>query len=502
MELQNYVNGEFQKSGAKEFVEVCNPATGEVISKVPLSSKADLDSAVKHAELAFPGWSGMTTKARAAICFKLHTLIGEHAEELARLIVEENGKNITEALADVAKGNETCEWATGLPTIAAGRKLEVSRGIQCEEVRKPLGIVGAIVPFNFPLMVPFWTIPISLTMGNCVILKPSEKVPMTMQKVVELFQKAGFPPGVFQIVHGTHEVATAICEHEGISAVSFVGSSKIAEIVKNTCNRVNKRVLALGGAKNHLIALPDCDLNMTARDVVVSFAGCAGQRCMAASVLLIVGENPDLLNAVVANAKALKFGQAAGEVGPVIDEISQRRIVDYIEKAVDQDGATLLLDGRSWAKLEGTWVGPTILLHKSPQDAAMKEEIFGPVLSIYQAENWDEAIAIENDNPYGNAACIYTESGASSEWFTSRFRASMLGVNVGIPVPREPFSFGGLYGTKSKFGDVDITGDGAMEFFSNRIKITSKWSASYGSNKRTADGEVKTKDAANFDGKM
>ena len=269
MELQNFVNGEFvsPKSHTRDFVDVSNPATGEIISRVPLSSRSDLDAAVKHAQAAFPAWSGMTIKARAAVCFKLHSLISENAEELAKLIVKENGKNMTEALADVAKGNETCEWATGLPTVAPGRKLEVSRGIQCEEVRKPLGVVGAIVPFNFPLMVPFWTIPISLTMGNCVILKPSEKVPMTMQKMVELFQKAGYPPGVFQIVHGTHEVATAICEHEDIRAVTFVGSSKIAEIVKNTCNRVNKRVLALGGAKNHLIALPDCDLQMTARDV-------------------------------------------------------------------------------------------------------------------------------------------------------------------------------------------------------------------------------------------
>lgn len=503
-DLKNYINGEFVSVKAKGSVDVQNPATGEVISKVPLSSKADVDAAVKHAQAAFPGWSGMTTKARAAICFKLHMLIQENADELAKLIVEENGKNMTEALADVAKGNETCEWATGIPTVAPGRKLEVSRGIQCEEVRKPLGVVGAIVPFNFPLMVPFWTVPISLTMGNCVILKPSEKVPNTMQKCVELFQKAGFPPGVFQIVHGTSEVATAICEHEGISAVSFVGSSKIAEIVKTTCNRLNKRVLALGGAKNHLIALPDCDNNMTARDVVVSFAGCAGQRCMAASVLLVVGDNEELLDSVVANASALKPGREAGQVGPVIDELSKARIIDYIDKAVNKDGATLLLDGRSWAdKKEGTWVGPTILLHKNSEDAAMREEIFGPVLSVYKAASWDEAIAIENSNPYGNAACIYTESGANAEWFTSRFRASMLGVNVGIPVPREPFSFGGLYGTKSKFGDCDITGDGAMEFFSNRIKVTSKWSASYGSNKRTADGAVKgAKDAANFDGKM
>jgi methylmalonic acid semialdehyde dehydrogenase len=509
--LENYINGQFVKVKSKGTVDVECPATGKVLSKVPLSTKADLDEAVKHAQAAFPAWSGMTTKARAALMFKLHMLIQDNADELAGLIVEENGKNLTEALADVAKGNETAEWATGLPTVAPGRKLEVSRGINCEEHRRPLGIVGAIVPFNFPLMVPFWTIPISLTMGNCVILKPSEKVPNTMQRVCKLFEDAGFPPGVFQVVHGTGEVASALCEHPDISAISFVGSSKIAEIVKNTCNKNNKRVLALGGAKNHLIALEDCDTAMTARDVTVSFAGCAGQRCMAASVLIVVGDNQPLIDMVVANAGALQPGQEAGKVGPVIDQMSKDKILSYIGSAEKDDGAKILLDGRSWAdKKEGTWVGPTILLHKSATDKAMTDEIFGPVLSIIQVETWEEAIAIENANPYGNAGCIYTEKGANAEWFTQRFRAAMLGVNVGIPVPREPFSFGGLYGTKSKYGDHDVTGDGAMEFFSNRIKVTSKWSSSYSSNKRKSDGEAEGApanskahvDKANFDGKM
>jgi len=352
-------------------------------------------------------------------------------------------------------------------------------------------VVAAVVPFNFPAMVPMWTIPISLTMGNCVILKPSEKVPMTMMRMASLMVEAGLPAGVFQIVNGATEVVQALCAHPQISALSFVGSSRVASIVSESCHKLNKRVLALGGAKNHLIALPDCDVGMAAKDVVASFAGCCGQRCMAASVLLVVGENPDLLQEIVAAAGALKSGQAAGQVGPLIDRIAKDRVLSYIDQA-EAGGARILLDGRSWAKSheKGFWVGPTVILHTNRADAALQDEIFGPVLSILQVDSWDEAIAIENSNPYGNAACIYTEKGANAEWFVKRFRCAMIGVNIGIPVPREPFSFGGLYGTQSKYGDCDITGDGAMEFFSNRIKVTSKWTSSYSTTaKKRANGE-------------
>lgn len=306
--------------------------------------------------------------------------------QLSKIIVRENGKNYTEAMADVAKGNETAEWATSLPQLAAGKKLEVSRGINCEEQRRPLGVVGAIVPFNFPLMVPFWTVPIALTMGNCVILKPSEKVPSTMQRVCELFIEAGVPPGVFQVVHGAVEVVTSMCAHPHIQAVSFVGSSKVAEIVATSCRKLNKRVLALGGAKNHLVALQDADAGMAARDITASFAGCAGQRCMAASVLIVVGENKPLVDQIVAAASALKAGQEAGQVGPVIDGIAQKRILHYIDEAESKYGCKLLLDGRGWAKQNpnGFWVGPTVIMHNNKTDPALLDEIFGPVLSIIQ----------------------------------------------------------------------------------------------------------------------
>lgn len=279
-------------------------------------------------------------------------------------------------------------------------------------------------------------------------------------------------------------------------AVTFVGSSPVAKLVADRCRSLNKRVTALGGAKNHLVALPDCDVDGAASDICVSFAGCAGQRCMAASVLLLVGEQQVLLSKLVANANSIEPGCGPGQLGPVIDVASYNKILSYIELA-EKDGAKILLDGRSWKKEVGNWVGPTIILHSSPDDVTMKEEVFGPVLSVYVCSSWEEAIAIENSNPFGNAASIYTTNGGNAEWFLAKFRASMLGVNIGIPVPREPFSFGGLYGTLSKYGDMDITGDGGVEFFSNRIKVTSKWSVV----KRTVpeNGAV---DQANFAGTM
>lgn len=521
--LTNFIDGKFVAPEGVTYLPVVSPSDQTVIARVPLSTSTHVDQAVAAAKRAFPEWSGLTIKQRAGIMMKFHHLMDAHAQELAELIVRENGKNITEALADVAKGNETVEWAASLPQVAPGRILEVSRGISCQEVRQPLGVVAAIVPFNFPAMVPMWTIPISLTVGNCVILKPSEKVPTTMQRIAELMIEAGIPPGVFQIVHGAVDVVNSFCDHPDITAVTFVGSSKVANIVTQRCNQYNKRVLALGGAKNHLIALPDCDIGMAARDIVASFAGCCGQRCMAASVLLLVDEDKEssdspavldaLLEQVVSLSAALQAGQGAGQVGPLIDNLAKERVLHYIADS-EANGAKILLDGRSWATREkGFWVGPTVILHTNGEDKALKDEIFGPVLSVYRVSTREEAIAIENANPYGNAGCIYTERGCNAEWFTKRFRAAMLGVNIGIPVPREPFSFGGLYGTLSKFGTSDITGDGAMEFFTNRIKITTKWTASYGTGSgsqpaakrarvENATNGSQVEDKANFDGRM
>jgi len=432
----NFIGGQFSPPKTGGYLDVMSPIDETIIGKVALSTSEDLDSAVELAKQAFGAWSSMTVKARAAIMFRLHRLIENCADELADLVVRENGKNKAEALASIAKGNETVEWACSMPQLMQGKQLEVSRGIYCQDSYEPLGVVGCIVPFNFPIMVPMWTVPIALVTGNCVILKPSEKVPITMCRVAELMKEAGIPDGVFQMVNGNAEAATALCEHPQISAVTFVGSSPVAEIVAKKCRALNKRVLALGGAKNHLVALPDCNYEMAAQDIVASFAGCAGQRCMAASVLLLVGDTGDLLDQIVARTAALCPGVEAGQVGPLIDALSKNKVLKYINEA-EQQGCKLLVDGRGWAeRTPGTWVGPTIILHNSADDAAMKEEIFGPVLSVLQVQTWDEALYIENCNAFGNAASVYTSIGANAEYFVSRFRAGMLGVNIGIPVPR------------------------------------------------------------------
>jgi malonate-semialdehyde dehydrogenase (acetylating)/methylmalonate-semialdehyde dehydrogenase len=402
----------------------------------------------------------------------------------------------------VAKGNETVEYACSLPQLAQGNVLKVSSAVTCEDRRDPLGVIASIVPFNFPFMVPMWTVPIALVMGNTVVLKPSEKVPLTMHRVAKLFEEAGFPPGVFNMVQGTREAVESLIDHPSVKAVTFVGSSPVAKIVNNRCRDLGKRCTALGGAKNHLVALPDCDVEGAASDICASFAGCAGQRCMAASVLMLDGEQDGLLNSLIEKASKVEAGSKPGQMGPVIDTVSYQNIISYIE-AAEKDGAKILLDGRAWKRDEGNWVGPTIILHSSPKDKTMTDEVFGPVLSIYVVSSWEEAIMIENSNPFGNAASIYTTNGGNAEWFTSKFRASMLGVNIGVPVPREPFSFGGLYGTKSKYGDMDITGDAAMEFFSNRIKITSKWPVQRSTNNKRSNEEMTgAKDAANFAGQM
>jgi len=498
----NLIAGAVCPSKSGEYMPVTSPSTGEEIGKVALSGPADVDEAVKAAQIAYPKWSGLTMKARAAIMFKFHHLLGEHAEELAELIVLENGKNKTEALADVAKGNETVEWACGMPQLALGNVMEVSRGITCHDFRDSIGVVGCIVPFNFPCMVPMWTTPIALVAGNCVILKPSEKVPLTMQRVAQLMKQAGIPEGVFQMVNGAVPVVEAICDHPQIKAVTFVGSSKVAELVAKRCRNLNKRVLALGGAKNHLVALPDCDLASCASDITVSFCGCAGQRCMAASVLQLVGgEQQELLDKVVALAGALKPGTGAGEMGGVIDIASRDRIVGLIGQS-EKYGSKILLDGRKWSERAGSWVGPTIILAKDANDPLLNVEVFGPLITVLRVPSWEESIALENSNEWGNAACIYTTVGAHAEWFQQRFRAGMIGVNIGVPVPREPFAFGGLYPSLSKFGDMDITGQGAMEFFTTRRKVTTKWGAPSPAAPVKAAVTGDAADAASFAGKM
>jgi len=474
--IRNFIGGEFVSiKDETNAVPVTNPATGDVIAKVPLSSTEEIDHAVQVAKAAQVKWAAQTVKTRVQCLFKLKQLIEANMSKLMDLVVEEHGKCRPEAQASIMKGVETLEWATSLPQLLPGKYLEVSRGITCRDKRDPIGVVVSIVPFNFPLMVPFWTVPIAIGCGNAVILKPSEKVPKTMSFWASLFKEAGVPDGIFQTVNGTISTVNGLIDHPDVKAVTFVGSSPIAKAVTERAHGLGKRALCLGGAKNHMCVLPDADFEMCTTDIMNSFAGSAGQRCMAASVLLMVGKfPPKFLELLSTKAKALKAGQEAGEIGPVIDQASKDKILRYINEAVDRDGAEILVDGRDWAQKEkGFWVGPTILKHKSKKDAAMHEEIFGPVLSVYEVATKEEAIEIENGNPFGNAAAIYTSVGQHADWFLSRFSAAMLGVNIGVPVPREPFSFGGM--NLSNFGTSDLTGEGGMEFFTQRKKITQKW---------------------------
>ncbi|KAJ3213579.1 hypothetical protein HDU67_002706 [Dinochytrium kinnereticum] len=456
-------------------IPVTSPATGEVIAYCPLSKKEDVDLAVASAAKAFETWSTRTVKDRVQVIIRFHALVVKHQDELADLIVLEHGKTKSEALADVAKGNETVEYAMSLPQLTQGKILEVSRGVTCNDRRLPLGVVTSIVPFNFPFMVPMWTLPIAIALGNTMVLKPSEKVPLTMNRVMDLLKEAGLPPGVVNMVNGAAETATLLVDHPDVKAITFVGTSHVAELISKRGRNLNKRVVALGGAKNHLVAYPDCNIEMASQDIVNSFTGCSGQRCMAASVLLTIGQQPQLLSRIVDKAKLLLPGQTTStSMGPVIDQASRDKITRYIDEA-EKMGAEILLDGRGWKTgcKEGWWVGPTIILHKGKGEPALEDEIFGPVLSILSVQNKEEAILIENGNPYGNAAAIYTSDGGVAEWFSKRFSAGMIGVNIGVPVPREPFSFGGI--NRSRFGDSDITGEGAINFFTYVKKVTTKW---------------------------
>lgn len=477
-EVRNYVAGSFVK-GDHEYLDVFNPSDGSVISRVPLSSRDDVDRAVQVAQAAFPAWSALPVKERVQVFFKYRTLLERDIEELTALVTEENGKIYSEAKAEVLKSMELTEFACSLPQIAAGEVLEVSRGVECRIERYPLGVVASIAPFNFPNMVPNWTIPNAIALGNCMILKPSELVPLSANKIAELLKEAGLPEGVFQVVHGGKDVVEAICDHSGIEAISFVGSTKVAKLVYRRGTANLKRVLALGGAKNHLIVMPDADTEMASSNIVASMSGCAGQRCMAASVMVAVSNTDHIIQRMIEHAKSVVPGKT---LGPVISKEAQKRIEGYIAEA-EEKGAKIIVDGRNPnvpGKEGGYWIGPTIIDYVTPDMRIAQEEVFGPVLVIIRSKNVDEALAIENSSPYGNAASVFTESGATARYVMERASAGMVGVNVGVPVPREPFSFGGW--NESRFGVGDITGRGSIEFWTKSKKMTTKWNREHGVN--------------------
>lgn len=470
--IKNFIGGKLT-NGQQKTMDVFSPVDGQLLSKVVLSTKSDLDSAVKKAQAALPNWSAKTLKQRVQVFYNFRALLQENIDELTQMIHLENGKVVGEARAEVMKGIELTEFACSLPQFIHDEIQEVSPGIECRTTHVPVGIVASITPFNFPAMVPLWTIPNALALGNCMILKPSEKTPMAAVKIAELLQQAGLPDGVFNVVHGDKEIVEAICDHPDIEGVSFVGSTKVAKIVYKRATSNLKRCMAMGGAKNHLIVLPDAHLDMAA-NIVASMAGCAGQRCMAASAMVAIGATTPIIDKICEEAKNWVAGD---NLGAVISKEAKDRIEGYISEAEAQ-GANILVDGRNTVvkgQEAGYYVGPTIIDQVTPDMKIAQEEVFGPVLVIMRTKNIDEAIQIENNSPYGNAASVFTQNGSFAKYITERVSAGMVGVNVGVPVPREPFSFGGW--NESRFGVNDITGKSSISFWTKIKKKTTKWNA-------------------------
>lgn len=473
-ELTNYIGGKDIQSQSNRFLEVISPLDGNLLSRVPMSTADDLDAAVQAAKAALDGWSKTPIKERVQVFFRYKTLLERNLDELTRLVQEENGKTYDEAKAEVEKSIELTEFACAMPQLIQGEIMEVSKGVECRTERFPVGVVASIVPFNFPCMVPNWTIPNALVLGNTMIVKPSEQVPLSTHHLAALLKEAGLPDGVLNIVNGDRDIVEAICDHPDIEAISFVGSTKVAKIVYKRATSNLKRCLALGGAKNHLIVLPDAHPSMTASNVAASMSGCAGQRCMAASAMIAVGPVDHIINMLCDEARKIVPGQ---NLGAVISHQAKERIERYITEA-EKQGAKILVDGRNTiveGKEGGSYVGATVIDYVTPDMSVAKEEIFGPVISILRTHSLDEAIAIENANPYGNAASVFTQSGANARYMIERASAGMVGVNIGVPVPREPFSFGGW--NDSRFGVGDITGKSSIEFWTKMKKTTTKWNA-------------------------
>ena len=477
--VRNFIQGKFIDASDRETLNVISPLDGNYLSTVPMSISADLETAVASAQEAFKTWGKTPIKERVQVFFRFKALLEENKKELASLVSEENGKTLDEGLAEIEKSIELTEFACSLPQLITGESLEVSKGIECRTEKVPLGVVASIVPFNFPSMVPCWTIPNAIALGNCMIIKPSEKVPLSIGRIAELLKEAGLPDGVLNVLHGDSEIVNAICDHPKIEAISFVGSTKVAKLVYQRATHNYKRCLALGGAKNHLLVLPDAIPGMTAQNITASMSGCAGQRCMAASAMIAVGEVDHIIEKLCMEARKMVAGQ---NLGAVISKESKERIENYITEA-EKMGAKILVDGRNTVvtgKEKGTYIGATIIDYVTPEMSVAKEEIFGPVISIMRTGTLDEALVIENNNPYGNAASVFTQNGAAAKYVIDHASAGMVGVNVGVPVPREPFSFGGW--NESRFGVGDITGKSSIEFWTKLKKSTTKWNPQAGVN--------------------
>jgi malonate-semialdehyde dehydrogenase (acetylating)/methylmalonate-semialdehyde dehydrogenase len=459
------------------FGDIFNPATGEVTRRVPLDGTAELEKAVAAATAAFPEWSSLPPLRRARVLFRFRDLLERNTDRLAAVITSEHGKVLDDARGEVTRGLEVVEFATGIPHLLKGEFTEqVGTGIDSWSYRQPLGVVAGITPFNFPSMVPLWMLPVAIACGNCFILKPSERDPSASLVLAELLKEAGLPDGVFNVVHGDKRVVDAILDHPGIHAVSFVGSTPVAEYVYRRGTHAGKRVQALGGAKNHLIVMPDADMPKTVEAIVGSAFGAAGERCLAGSVLVPVGEAAGpLLELLVARTKNLNVGdgsQAGVEMGPLVTSDHCQRVAGYVEKGV-AEGAVPLVDGRQNRPSGGHFLGPTIFDHVTPQMTIAREEIFGPVLSVMRVATLDDAIELVNRSPFGNATAIFTSSGKSAREYSSRCEVGMVGVNVGVAAPMAFFPFAGW--KNSFFGDLHAHGKDAVAFYTEQKVIMSRW---------------------------
>ena len=479
--LRNYVAGNWVAAETDETLDVTNPATGAPLTRVPMSGAAEVDEAVRAARAALPAWRSTSTVARARKLFALREGLLARSEDLARTVTSEMGKTIGDARAEVARMIEMVECACAIPTTMQGRILEdVATGVDCETIRQPVGVCAAIAPFNFPAMVPFWFLPFAIGCGNAFILKPSEQVPLTQQIAFEVLDSIGLPAGVVGLVNGGRAVVEAVLDHPGIDAVSFVGSAPVARLVYERAARAGKRVQALGGAKNHMIVMPDAVLERTVEGILGSAFGAAGQRCMAGSVVVTVGEAHDrLLPPLIDAARRLRVGAGADEqtdLGPVISCAARERIADWVQRAID-DGARALLDGRnlpgSGLPREGAYLGPTVLDGVQPEMAVAQEEVFGPVLAVIAAEDLDHALKIVNRSRFGNGVSIFTENGAAVRRIRHDVQAGMVGVNIGVAAPVAFFPFSGW--KDSFLGDLHAHGPDAVDFFTRQKTVTSRF---------------------------
>ena len=476
------IGGRWEAGEARRFGEVFNPSTGQVIARVPLCGPADVDRAVQAAAKALPAWAEVPVVERAQVMFRFRELVVRHAEELARSVTREHGKTLAEARASVQRGVEMIEFACGIPSLIMGQTLpNIAANVDCETVRHPVGVCAGITPFNFPAMVPLWMFPVALTCGNTFVLKPSEKVPLSAVKLGELLREAGLPDGVFNIVHGDKECVDALLTHPLVRAISFVGSTAVAKAIYETGTRHGKRVQAAGGAKNHIIIMPDADLEQAAKALQGAAFGCAGERCMAGSLALPVGNVGDrLVETLCGLAGKMKVGPTDGgadvDMGPVITRAHLDRVAGYLDVGL-QEGATVALDGRQVPRNgDGFLIGPSVLDQVKPDMRVAKEEIFGPVLSVVRVGDLDEAIAIGRRCPYGNGASIFTRSGWAARQFKLHFNAGMIGINVGVPAPMAWFPFTGW--NQSFFGDLHIQGTEAVQFYTQQKMTMTRWFAS------------------------